>query len=115
MKAKPYDPRPDLADDSRLWDAVLISARKHDPDPEGKRSLFGLLHGLRCCGARLKWTTKGTLRLDYEPVIEHCGWTREELLNKWLLVHKSEIQQAFRYVEQTYRAMKARGKTNQSR
>ena len=45
------DPRPDLQADSPLWGALLALAYDLDgPDPTG---LFGALHGLRCCGARL--------------------------------------------------------------
>lgn len=108
MKVRVEDPRPDLKQDSRLWAAVLLSAQRHDPDPEGSKSLFGLLHGLRCCGALLKWTDKGTLWLDYEPVIANSGWSKEELLNEWLLVRKNEIRRAFYDVERTYRAVTKR-------
>ena len=46
-----YDPRPDLAADSRVWQALLELAFLLDGEaPDG---LFGALHGVRCCGARL--------------------------------------------------------------
>ncbi len=45
------DPRDDLAEDRGLWRRLLTLAYDYDgDDPAG---LFGSLHGLRCCGARL--------------------------------------------------------------
>lgn len=53
------DPRPDLGD-SPLWTRLLPLAYARDgADPNG---LFGALHGLRCCGARLI-VDDGRLRL----------------------------------------------------
>ena len=46
-----YDPRPDLTADTRVWQALLELAFLLDGEaPDG---LFGALHGVRCCGARL--------------------------------------------------------------
>jgi hypothetical protein len=46
-----YDPRPDLAADTHAWQALLELAFLLDGEaPDG---LFGALHGVRCCGARL--------------------------------------------------------------
>ena len=46
-----YDPRPDLTADSPAWQALLELAFLLDGEaPDG---LFGALHGVRCCGARL--------------------------------------------------------------
>ena len=45
-------PRPDLASDADLWARLLLKAYPLDGhDPSG---LFWALHGLRCCGARLR-------------------------------------------------------------
>ncbi len=78
-------PRPDLAEDTGLWAAVLAETRRINPDPGGRRSLYGLLHGLRCGGARL-YRDGGRLRLDYRPLLrEHGGvWAEEELRRDWL-------------------------------
>ena len=46
-----YDPRPDLAADTRVWQALLEVA--FQLDGEAADGLFGALHGVRCCGARL--------------------------------------------------------------
>lgn len=48
-----HDPRPDLADDSVVWTRLLHLA--HSWDGDDLQGLFGALHGLRCCGARLHW------------------------------------------------------------
>jgi len=46
-----YDPRPDLTADSPAWQALLELAFLLDGEaPDG---LFGALHGVRCCSARL--------------------------------------------------------------
>jgi hypothetical protein len=42
------NPRPDLADDADLWRRLLAAAALND-DPD----IYGVLHGVRCCGARL--------------------------------------------------------------
>ncbi|MGI8474862.1 MAG: hypothetical protein ACR2OO_00550 [Thermomicrobiales bacterium] len=45
------DPRPDILHDTHHWLLLLRSAHSQDGgDPHG---LFGVLHGLRCLGARL--------------------------------------------------------------
>jgi hypothetical protein len=41
------DPRPDLADDTAQWERLLERARQES------WPLYGILHGLRACGARL--------------------------------------------------------------
>ncbi len=54
------DPRPELDDDSQLWPGLLSLA--FDIDGDDSAGLFGGLHGLRCCGARLV-SANGRLRL----------------------------------------------------
>ena len=80
------DPRPDLKEDSSRWEAVLSEARK---DPE----LHGLLHGLRCGGARLEQRPRGSLRLNYNPLLK--AWQRKELLSNWLEPNRDKIQAVF--------------------
>lgn len=46
------DPRPDLAQDHSLWISLLIEAKKKDASVPG---IFGILHCLRCGGARLEF------------------------------------------------------------
>lgn len=80
------DPRPDLKEDSSRWEAVLLEARK---DPE----LHGLLHGLRCGGARLEQRPAGSLRLNYNPLLR--AWQQKELLSNWLEPNRDKIQAVF--------------------
>lgn len=82
------DPRPDLAEDHRDWLAVLVMCR-HD------KQLFGLLHGLRCGGARLE-VREGKrgphYRLDYEPLLD--TWDKDALLREWLEPNRGRIKAA---------------------
>lgn len=85
------DPRPDLQQDSSLWSAVLVAAAD---DPV----LQGLLHGLRCGGARLERRGNGTLKLDYRPLLD--TWQEEHLLTDWLMPNRNKIAQVFRQAAQ---------------
>ena len=82
------DPRPDLAEDHRDWMAVLAVAETED------LRLHGLLHGLRCGGARLELRdgAKGPYyRIDYKPLLE--VWDEQELRETWLEPHRRQIKQ----------------------
>lgn len=92
------DPRPDLQDDSDLWEAVLEVA-KRDPD------LYGLLHGLRCGGAALARRDNGSLKLDYNPLLD--GWQKDRLLAEWLVPNQNKIAAVFK-------AAKERGERGRS-
>ncbi len=87
-KATDLDPRPDLAEDHRDWMAVLAVAETED------LRLHGLLHGLRCGGARLELRdgAKGQYyRIDYKPLLE--VWDEQELRRTWLEPHRHQIKQ----------------------
>lgn len=94
MKESDRDPRPDLTNDHMLWVSVLILAKRMDPEPGTTRSLFGLLHGLRCGGARLNRQPSGALKLDFDALIE-LGWDRDKLLAQWLNPQKQRIGAVF--------------------
>lgn len=118
MSDSDRDPRPDLREDRILWASVLISARKYDAklsvdktfankpnDPNNQRSdlpcggsIFGLLHGLRCGGARLNKLDNGGLKLDYEPLLNANGgaWDKDLLLKDWLMPFRQEMAAVFR-------------------
>lgn len=51
------DPRPDLEADSPLWQRLLTLA--YEEDGEDTFGAFGALHGLRCCGGRLRAQGEG--------------------------------------------------------
>lgn len=83
------DPRPDLTEDHRDWVAVLAAARQ---DSE----LHGLLHGLRCGGARLevRVTSQGRpyYKLDYSTLLS--VWKEDELRRRWLEPMRARIKAA---------------------
>lgn len=110
------DPRPDLIGDHRLWQAVLAEAWMMDEragekatekaarqTAPGKGSLpkafYGLLHGLRCGGARLQKhrlrNGKEFLKLDYQPLIGPGSWNEEKLIKDWLEPHKGQMKECF--------------------
>jgi len=90
-KATDLDPRPDLAEDHRQWVAVLSMAWHRD------RDLWGLLHGLRCGGARLetKRASDGRemFRLDYRPLLD--VWSEKELRSQWLEPYREAMKRLF--------------------
>lgn len=91
-----HDPRPDLEDDSGMWDVVLYEAMQADRragTEHSERSIYGLLHGLRCGGARLTVTEQRKLRLDYQALL---GWWNENRLRReWLMPARAEIAAVF--------------------
>ncbi len=110
------DPRPDLTGDHRLWQAVLAeawmmderagekvtekAARQTVPGKGSKsKAFYGLLHGLRCGGARLQKhrlrNGKEFLKLDYQPLIGPGSWNEEKLIKDWLEPHKGQMKECF--------------------
>lgn len=85
------DPRPDLTEDHEDWVAVLAIAWHKD------KRVHGLLHGLRCGGARLERLRSRTggefFKLDYKPLLE--TWNEDELLEQWLKPNRGEIKGVF--------------------
>ena len=87
-----YDPRPDLKEDADLWNKVLKAAEKL------KGEVYGILHGFRIKGAKLKLKDSGIVM---EP--RKSGWENEQEWKsdrkKWLLPHKEKIKEIFNIVE----------------
>lgn len=85
------DPRPDLAEDHRWWAAVLSLAWHRD------RELWGLLHSLRCGGARLELRRgrdgRDFFKLDYTPLLG--TWEESELRSQWLEPHREAMRELF--------------------
>lgn len=112
MSDSDRDPRSDLREDHILWASVLIIAQKHDvqilvnqtfsnkskPGLPCGGSIFGLLHGLRCAGARLNKLDNGGLKLDYEPLLNANGgaWDKDVLLADWLMPFRQEMAAVFK-------------------
>lgn len=90
------DPRPSLVEDSALWSRLLALAYQRHGD--GSDSVFWLVQGIRCCGARLV-LRDGRLRLEPRPDSERAGPFEHDLGNeewrtvrkKWLLPHRVAI------------------------
>jgi hypothetical protein len=57
------DPRPDLAGDSWLWEELFRLCLEGGPEAAVEKELYGSLHGLRCCGARLYLAEDSRLKL----------------------------------------------------
>src|SRR5688500_18187849 len=56
-----YEPRPDLTEDSAIWQRLLAAALPVDGElPDG---VFARLHAARCCGARLARQPTGAYRI----------------------------------------------------
>lgn len=100
------DPRPDQAEDSPLWVAVFTEAKGIEPWQESP--LCGLLHGLRCGGARLRWTSAGTLHMDYSALVGTGLWDEQELRREWLMPAAEGIKAAFTAVERQQQGQKLR-------
>ena len=83
------DPRPDLTRDAALW-KVVFAAAADDSD------LFGLLHGLRCGGAKIVQRPDNSLKIVYRPLLP--GWDEGELVTNWLMPRRKKITRLFRQV-----------------
>ena len=72
------DPRPDLYQDSSLWQRLLTAAQALDGDePDG---LYRALDGFRCCGARLRLGRATAVLLPGDiGQAEYSTWRREYL------------------------------------
>lgn len=85
------DPRPDLAEDSILWTAFLKHAAQLNLE------IYGVLHGFRCMGSRLKHNSKGDLviRPDIDPTGNRAWKTQQEYdqaKERYLIPHQTEIK-----------------------
>jgi len=80
------NPRPDL-EGADLWARLLLKAYPYDGgNPEG---LFWVLHGLRCCGARL-CVGKSSLLLS-RGELDEDEYAR--LRAKYLVPHAAQLRQ----------------------
>ena len=79
-----------------------------DPISSSGRSFYGLLHGLRCGGARLQRQRtragKEFLRLDYKPLLGPGSWNEDKLLKDWLEPAKDQMKECFEKALATYEA-----------
>lgn len=75
------DPRPDLHKDSWLWKALFQTCLEAEPES----AMYGTLHGLRCCGMRLRLSGDGMLKLG--PSAELSAVEAAELEQNFLETH----------------------------
>lgn len=86
------DPRPDLVEDSALWEKLYGLA-------VDDVKLWSLLRLLRCAGARIVKNAQGRLKLDYASVMVETGYPESKIRQDWLIPAQSQIAAAFRAVE----------------
>ncbi len=92
------EPRPDLKEDSKLWQLVLRTAavRSH--------KVYGVLHGIRCIGGRLELNA-GNLKLlpRYgDPKVTGINGKEDwqDIRSRWLLPCKEQISAIFDMVKE---------------
>jgi 2-keto-3-deoxy-galactonokinase len=91
-----YDPRPDLSDDTELWQAVLEEAKKQD------RQVYSNLHGFRCVGCRLQLENEQLKLLPGAAIGQHWKnkkeWKQDR--REYLIPFKDTISAVFKAVYQ---------------
>ena len=91
-----YDPRPDLTEDSQLWEKVLRNAATKD------NKVYSILHGFRCGGAKLEIKNN---KVNMKPRIgEKYLWQSQDEYDKdrkeWLMPLRESISEIFDAVDQ---------------
>ena len=86
-----YDPRPDLKEDSQLWEKILKIAEGID------EKTYHILHGFRCGGAKLEIKND---KVNMKPRIgKNHLWQSQEEYNKdrkqWLMPLRESISEIF--------------------
>lgn len=83
------DPRDDLQDDHRLWGRALTLTWYKD---HSHVSLWSILHGLRCLGARLEWKDgqAGRYLALVRGEIEPQEWERDR--RRWLMPYLEPVK-----------------------
>jgi hypothetical protein len=95
------DPRPDHTQDNHHWELILTNAKAlfdNNPQPVnrfGKTTLFKILHGLRCGGARLEETKQAyKLHPGDEEFADPEEW--EQTKRDWLNPVKDDLVRLFK-------------------
>jgi len=86
-----YDPRPDLTEDSQLWEKILKIAEARD------EKAYNILHGFRCGGAKLE--VKNNKVIMQPRIGENHLWQSQQEYNKdrkeWLMPLRESIGEIF--------------------
>lgn len=92
------DPRPDIVEDSWLWERLLKMAFLDHGDHWGT-NVYAMLHGMRCCGMKLDlnegkpgyrlvpWLTKQKV----DPGIEPLQWPPGAVVDEAVLDHEETL------------------------
>lgn len=94
------DPRRDIISDHRIWELVLTNAKAlfdtHKPaNDAGETSLFKILHGLRCGGAKLEETKQAYKLLPGdEDFADPAEWDKTK--QRWLNPVKDDLVALFK-------------------
>lgn len=102
MNIEIVDPRPDFLEDSALWTKLLkLVGRRYGA--EGLE-LFGILHGMRCCGLRVRVGQSGgyVLRpeISYKDGFKDL-YEYETLRDKYLKPHVKTITELMRLLKES--------------
>ena len=91
-----YDPRPDLSEDSKYWQAILKEAEKQD------KQVYGNLHGFRIAGCRLQLENEQLKMTPGEAIGQHWKnkkeWKQDR--KEYLLPYPKEIKNIFNKVKE---------------
>ncbi len=88
------DPRPDLKQDTDLWQLVLACAGCYNDT-----QIFGNLHGLRCAGALLQLNGND---LAFKLPSEWDKITKTEIKQEYAIPYIKQFKQIFKFVAEVY-------------
>ena len=86
-----HDPRPDLKEDSHLWEIVLDIAERNYTEA------YRILHGFRCGGARLKQGAH-TIKMEARIGSDHLWQSKKEYMadrKRWLIPKRKILSEIF--------------------
>jgi hypothetical protein len=78
---KQFDPRPDLTEDTHLWETLILLSTKVKRLDKFNQTLTAVLNGFRCGGTKLvaingKYVIRPIIGADY-------GWTSQKDYDYW--------------------------------
>ncbi len=88
------DPRPDIADGTTAWSLLLGIA--FDADGAEPNGCFGVLHGLRCCGAGLERDERGRWKVTAGEM-DATEYAADR--DAWLMPRRTAVGELLRRLE----------------